>query len=158
MLSDIISNMTNHVLCLVIGRVRLVFGCPEVIPGMEEAQRVVTGRKTAKLKNQHIFTWVWNYTIQSQSRLSDWTRDSCRFPCICAFLSVGVFYRPPTLRVGGGQPMRKRTQIERFLRCHMFESLLQTDSLSNLLAQLESGRFPQIPLAVLGCVICPFMS
>ena len=42
--------MTNQVLCLVIRRVRLVFGCPEVIPGMEEAQRVVTGRQTAKLK------------------------------------------------------------------------------------------------------------
>jgi hypothetical protein len=48
MLSYIISNMTNQVLCLVIGRV--MFGCPEVIPGMEEAQRVGTGRQTAKLK------------------------------------------------------------------------------------------------------------
>ena len=50
MLSDIISKMTNQVLCLVIVRVRLVFGCPEVIPGMEEVQRVVTGRQTAKLQ------------------------------------------------------------------------------------------------------------
>jgi hypothetical protein len=50
MLSHIISNMTNQVLCLVIGRVRLVFGCPEFIPHMEEAQGVDTGRQTAQLK------------------------------------------------------------------------------------------------------------
>ena len=50
MASDIIINMANHVLCLAIGRVRLVFGCPEVKPGMEEAQSEGTGRLTTKLK------------------------------------------------------------------------------------------------------------
>ena len=53
MLSDFISNITNQVLCLVIGRVRLVFGYPEVIPHMEEAQGVVTGSSIATLKHMH---------------------------------------------------------------------------------------------------------
>ena len=52
--------MTNQMLCLVIGRVRLVFGCPEVIPHMEEAQRVVTGSFT---KTQLSFTQFGNENV-----------------------------------------------------------------------------------------------